>query len=172
MLTKEEEQIVSKNANDYIDALRMDVYIFYRMRVITEQSDSRVTVVDKDFLIDTSKDYEVLLRHPLEDNFFIPKEIDLYVTQIDFDFDRKDGFHITNFVDAGVIDFESLQIDDPKVSDQCLGNIVRHMCFDLEYQKRSPEVKTLVDEFFFIYNDSNTDALKNRLRPFLGIEQA
>jgi hypothetical protein len=172
MLTKAEEQIVSKYVKEYLDALRMDVHIFGRIRVITEQSDSRVVVVDKDFLIDTSKDYEVLLKHPLEEDFFIPREIDLYVTQIDLDFDRKEGFQITNFVDAGVIDFEAVSIDDPEVSDKCLGNLVRYMCFDLDYQKSSPEVKALVDEFFLSYSGPGADALKARLRPFLGIEEA
>jgi hypothetical protein len=172
MLTKAEEQIVSKYVNDYLDALRMEVHIFGRIREITEQSDSRVVVVDKDFLIDTSKDYDALLRHPLEEDFFIPREIDLYVTKIDLDFDRKDGFQITNFVDAGVIDFEAVSIDNSKVSDKCLGNLVGYMCFDLDYQKSSPEVKALVDEFFLSYSGTGADALKARLRPFLGIESA
>jgi hypothetical protein len=95
-------------------------------------------------LIDKSKEYEVVLRNPVEDYFFIPKEIDYYETQIDLDFDRKDGFKIKNFFDAGVIDSDSVPIEDPRITDNCLRNLMSWMCFDPEYQKLEPEVKTAI----------------------------
>ena len=55
MLTKLEEAIVSKYVDDYIDSLRMDVICLDGSRVITEQSDSRIIIVEKDFLIDKSR---------------------------------------------------------------------------------------------------------------------
>ena len=72
MLTKLEEEIVSKYVDRFIDGLRMDVVSLDGSRAITMQSESRIEIVDKDFLIDKSKEYDVVLRHPVEDNFFIP----------------------------------------------------------------------------------------------------
>ena len=170
MLTKLEEEIVSKFVDEYIDGLRMDVISLDGSRVITEQSDSRIVIVDKDFLIDKSREYEVVLRNPVEDYFFIPKEIDYYETQIDLDFDRKDGFKITNFVDAGVVDSDSLPIDDPRITDNCLRNLMSWMCFDLRYQKLEPEVKTVIDVFLSTAGSSDFENIKNRIAPFFGIK--
>ena len=148
----------------------MDVVGLDGSRVITEQSDSRIVIVDKDFLIDKSKEYEVVLRNPVEDYFFIPKEIDYYETQIELDFDRKDGFKITNFVDAGVVDYDSLPIDDPRITDNCLRNLMNWMCFDLRYQKLEPEVKTVIDVFLSTAGNSDFENIKNRITPFFGIK--
>jgi hypothetical protein len=171
MLTKFEEEIVSKYVDEYIDGLRMDVVLLDGSRVITEQSDTRIVIIDKDFLIDKSRKYEVLMRNPVEDNFFIPREIDYYETQIDLNFDRKDGFKITDFVDAGVIDSDSVPLADPRITDQCLHNLVNHMCFDLEYQKMCSEVKTTIEELFSQPNNSADEILKKRIGPFLGNEK-
>jgi hypothetical protein len=169
MLTNIEEEIVSKYVDEYIDGLRMDVDIFDGTRVITEQSDSKIVIVDKDFLIDKSREYEVLLRNPVEDYFFIPKEIDYYETKIVLEFDRKDGFKITDFIDAGVIDSYSVAIDDPSVTDNCLNNLLRYMCFDIHYQKLYPEVKIVIDEYFSNPDNQDSIMLKKRIGNFLGI---
>jgi hypothetical protein len=55
MLTKLEEEVVSKYVDRFIDGLRMDVVNLDGSRVITMQSESRIEIVDKDFLIDKSK---------------------------------------------------------------------------------------------------------------------
>jgi hypothetical protein len=169
MLTKLEEEIVSKYVDRFIDGLRMDVVLLDGSRVITEQSDSRIVIVDKDFLIDKSREYEVVLRNPVEDYFFIPQEIDYYETQIDLDFDRKDGFKITNFVDAGVVDSYSVPIYDPMITDNCLCNLINWMCFDLKYQELEPEVKTAIDLFFAQNSSPEYEAMKIRLGPFMRI---
>ena len=135
MLTKLEEEIVSKYVDEYIDDTRMDVVILDGSRVITEQSDSRIIIIDKDFLIDHSREYEVFMRNPVEENLFIPIEISYYETQIDLEFDRKNGFKITNFIDDSVIDSDSVSIDDPRATDNCLSNLVSHMCFDVRYHR-------------------------------------
>jgi len=168
MLTKLEEEIVSKYVDEYIDGLRMDVVSFDGSRVITEQSDSRIVIVDKDFLIDKSKEYEALLRNPVENYFFIPKEIDYYETQIDLVFDRTNGFKIIDFVDAGVVDFESVSIDDPRITDNCLRNLVNSMCFDLGYLES--EFKTEIDVFLSASGSSDFKLLKVRIAPFFGIK--
>jgi hypothetical protein len=170
MLTKLEEEIVSKYVDEYIDGLRMDVVGLDGSRVITEQSDSRIVIVDKDFLIDKSKEYEVVLRNPVEDYFFIPKEIDYYETQIELEFVRKDGFKITDFIDEGVIEFYSVPIDDPMITDNCLRNLMRQMCFDIGYQKLVPEVKTAIDVFLSTAGSSDFEILKNRIAPFFRIK--
>jgi hypothetical protein len=169
MLTKIEEEIVSKYVDEYIDGLRMDVAIFDGTRVITEHSDSRIVIVDKDFLIDKSREYEVLLRNPVEDYFFIPKEIDYYETQIELEFNRIDSFKITDFIDAGVVNSDSVSIDDSSVSDNCLKNLVTHMCFDIDYQKLFPEVKAAINEYFSKLDDPGLILLKKRIGIFLGI---
>jgi hypothetical protein len=162
MLTKLEEEIVSKYVDEYIDGLRMDVVVFDGCRVITEKSDSKIVIIDKCFLIDKSKEYEVVFRNPLEDYFFIPREIDYYETQIDLEFDRKDGFKITDFLDDGVIGFDSVPIDDQRVTDKCFRNLLSYMCFD-----SCPEVKAAIDEFFAINSSPDYEILKNRISTFL-----
>ena len=109
----------------------------------------------------------MVLRNPVEDYFFIPKEIDYYATQIDLDFDRTDGFKITNFVDVGVIESDSLTLDDPMITDNCLRNLMRWMCFDIEYQKLEPEVKTAIEVFLSNLESPELEKLKNRVRPFM-----
>ena len=169
MLTKIEEEIVSKYVDEYIDGLRMDVVIFDGTRVITEQSNSRIVIVDKDFLIDNSREHEVFLRNPIEDYFFIPKEIEYYETQIVLEFNRNDCFKITNLIDAGVVESDSVPIDDPSVTDNCLSNLVSHMCFDISYQKLCPEVKVAIDEYFSNLKNPDSMMLKKRIGIFLGI---
>jgi hypothetical protein len=172
MLTKFEEEIVSKYVDEYIDGLRMDVVILDRSRVITEDSDLRITIIDKDFLIDYSREYEIFIRNPVEENLFIPIEISYYETQIVLEFDRKDGFKITNFLNDGVVDSDDVPIDDPRVTDNCLSNLVCCMCFDVRYQKLYPEVKTLIDKFFSTSDSNDFEKLKTRLRPFLGVNES
>jgi len=170
MLTKLEEKIVSKYVDEYIDGLRMDVVGLDGARVITQQSDSRIVVVDKDFVIDRSKEYDVLFRNPVEDYFFIPREIDYYETQVVLDFDRKDGFQITDFVDAGVVDFESVPIEDPMITDNCLRNLMRWMCIDVDYQQLEAEVRTAIDEFFSTPGNPEYEKAKNRIAPFMAFK--
>ena len=112
----------------------------------------------------------MVLRNPVEDYFFIPKEIDYYETQIDLDFDRKDGFKITNFIDVGVVDSDLVPIDDPRITDNCLRNLMNWMCFDLRYQKLVPEVKTVIDVFLSTAGSSDFENIKNRITPFFGIK--
>lgn len=170
MLSKSEEEIVSKYVDRYIDGLSMDVVVLDSSRVITQQSETRIVIVDKDFLIDKSREYEVVLRNPVEDYFFIPNEIDYYETKIEFDFDRKDGFKITSFVDAGVVDSDFVSVANPMVTDNCLRSLVSSMCFDLDYQKQEPEVKAAIDVFLSTPASSDMEALKNRIAPFFGIK--
>ena len=167
MLTEIEKEMASKYVDEYIDGLRMDVMNLCGSRIITEQPGSKIVVVDKDFLIDQSREYEVILRNPVEEYFFIPKEIDYYETQFDLEFDRKDGFKITNLADAGVIDSDAIPIDDLRISDDCLSNLVSRMCFDTRYQRMFPEVKTLIAEFLDSNIGSDLENIKNRIRPFI-----
>lgn len=170
MLTKEEEEIVSNYVDEFVDGLRMDVVVLDGVRVIKAQTASRIVVVDKEFLIDDSREYDVILRNPVEDYFFIPKEIDYYETQIDLEFDRKDGFKITNFVDSGVIDSETVPIDDPRISDSCLSNLASQMCFDDRYQQLFPEVKNVVNEFLNDGTSKELEGIKKRIEPFIRIK--
>ena len=170
MLTKQEEKIVSKYVDEYIDGLRMDVVVLDGIRIIKELSESRIVIVDKDFLIDKSREYDIVLRNPVEDYLFIPKEIDYYETQIDLEFDRKDGFKIINFVDSGVIDSDTVSIDDPRLSDGCLSNLTSHMCFDSRYQKLFPDVKQMVAEFLSENSSQDLEGIKKRIEPFIGVK--
>ena len=110
MLSKLEEEVVSKYVDEYMDGLRMDVVFLEGTRTITEQLDSRVIIVDKDFLIDNSRDSEVVLRNPVEDYLFIPKEIDFYITKIELKIDRKEGFKIVDFLDVGVVESDTVPL--------------------------------------------------------------
>ena len=77
MLTPKEKEIVNQYVNEYIDGLRMDVIVLERTRFISEESSSTIAVIDKDFLLDRSQEYEVFFRNPVEDYFFIPKNLDI-----------------------------------------------------------------------------------------------
>ena len=172
MLTEIEKEMVSEFVDDYIDGLRMEVMNLCGSRIITEQPGSKIVVVDKDLLIDQSRGYEVILRNPVEEYFFIPKEIDYYETQFDLEFDRKDGFKITNLADVGVIDSDAIPIDDHRISDDCLSNLVSRMCFDMRYQQMFPEVKTMIAEFLDGNSSPDLDNIKNRIRPFIQTKES
>ena len=172
MLTKTEEALVSKYVNEYIDGLRMDVVVFDSTRAITLHPNSRIVVVDKGLLMDKSVEYSVLIRHPAEHYFYIPKMIDYYETQFDLAFDRKDGFQVTDIIDTSVKHFEIISLEDPRVNDNCLHNLVRRMCFDVGYQKHCPELKDTIDEFFSTPGSPESEVLKNRIGPFLGVQSS
>jgi hypothetical protein len=169
MLSKLEEEVVSKYVDEYMDGLRMDVVILDSARTIAEQSDSKVVIVDKDFLIDNSRDYEVVLRNPVEDYYFIPKEIDFYITKIELKIDRKEGFNIVDFLDVAVVESDSVPLHDPRITNYCLRNLVEKMCFDVDYQKSYPEVKKAIDMLFSSIVKSEFELLKSRVGPFMGV---
>jgi hypothetical protein len=75
MLTNLEEKIISKYVDEFIDNLRMDVTIFDSKRAITQQSESRIIIINKDFLIDNSREYRVLLRNPVEGYFLFQMKL-------------------------------------------------------------------------------------------------
>jgi hypothetical protein len=153
MLTPKEKEIVNQYVNEYIDGLRMDVIVLERTRFISEESSSRIVILDKDFLLDSSQEYEVFFRNPVENYLFIPKKVDYYESQMILAFDRQNGFEITDFIDVGVIRSESVPLIDQRLTDDCLSNLIGHMCFDPAYQKSFPEVKTMIDQFFFDTSD-------------------
>ena len=39
---------------------------------VLSNSNDEIVIVDKDFLIDHSREYEVFMRNPVEENLFIP----------------------------------------------------------------------------------------------------
>jgi hypothetical protein len=167
MPTNSELESISKYVNDYIDNLRMDVVILDFKRSIQETSNSTVKIIDTIFAIDNSKKYSVLLRNPVEEYFFIPQEIDYIETKIELLINRDAEFQIRNLIDASVTFSADLEIDDSKISDECLINLVARMCFDSHYQKQYPEVKALVDEFFSYKNSDHIEKFKERIKPFL-----
>jgi len=169
VLTEYEKNLVCNYIDEYIDCLRMEVFILNRNRTINEAMDSIIDVVDGSFLIDKSADYDVLIKNPIEGDFFIPRHIDFYVTEINFGFSRANGFEITDFIDAGVVDQKSVAIDDEDVPDDVIRKLVSHMCFDIPYQAKHPEVRVAIADFFSLKHDVQIERIKSRLQPFLGI---
>ena len=169
MLTKEEEDVITRCVDRYIDGLRTQDKVIAGSRIISEESNSRVIVVDRDFVIDEYSEYEVLLRNPVEDYFFIPKAIDFYVTKFELTVDRTNGFEVLELVDAEVVDVERVSIDDQRVTDSGLRRLVNHMCFDTRYQKMFPEVTVLIQEFLLTKDTAENEKLKIRIAPFLAI---
>jgi len=169
MLTKEEEDVITRCVDRYIDGLRTQDKVIAGSRIISEESNSRVIVVDRDFLIDEYSEYEVLLRNPVEDYFFIPKAVDFYVTKFEFTVDRTNGFEVPEIPDAEVVDVERVSIDDPRVTDSGLRRLVKHMCFDTRYQKMFPVVTVVIQEFLLTKDTADIEKLKIRIAPFLAI---
>jgi hypothetical protein len=169
MLTKAEKEIISNFVDEQFAILGLDILIFDECRFITEQPDSKIVVVVKQYFIDKSRQYETFLRNPIENDYFIPKELDFYVIQFDLGFDRKNGFQITNLYDVGVVESEAVKINDAKITDDCLRNLVSWMCFDVNYQSQNPEVKTAINNIFLISGCPATESLKRRIGPFIGI---
>jgi hypothetical protein len=62
MLTKEEKDLLIDYLDEYIDDLRIEAKFIDGSRTITEESKSRVVVVDRNFIIDDYSEYEVLWR--------------------------------------------------------------------------------------------------------------
>jgi len=169
MLTPKEKEIVNQYVDEYIDGLRMDVIVLERTRFISEESSSTIAVIDKDFLLDSSQEYEVFFRNPVEDYFFIPKTVDYYEVQTVLEFDRQNGFEITNLIDVGVLRSESVPLNDHRLTDDCLSKLIAHMCFDIRYQKWYPEVKTVIDAFFIDPTNQESSMLKNKIGRLLGL---
>jgi hypothetical protein len=101
--------------------------------------------------------------------FFIPKEIDFYITQIELKIDRKEGFKIVDFLDVGVVESDSVPLHDLRITNYCLRNLVEKMCFDVDYQKSYPEVKKAIDMLFSSIVKSEFELLKSRIGPFMGV---
>jgi hypothetical protein len=157
---------VFRYIDDFIDGLRMEVVIFDHSREIVSVTESRVTVSDKDLVLDESKDYEAFLLHPSCKNRFIPCALDLYETQIVLEIDRRGGFRVVDLKDVGVTGYESITLDDPRVSDACLVQLIKRMGFDSDSQRYSPELVASINEVLRS-NDLKTEGLRSRFKPHL-----
>jgi len=169
MLTKEEKDLLTDYLDEYIDDLRIEAKFIDGSRTITEESKSRVVVVDRNFIIDDYSEYEVLLRNPVEPDFFIPKTLHYYVTRFELHVDRANGFEVIDILDEGASDIEIISIDDPRISDDGLRNLLNHMCFDERYQKLFPEVTVAIKLFLSNKDNAEDEKLKARIGPFFCI---
>lgn len=171
MLSNSEESTILKAVYKYIDDLQYEGTVLCQNDEITESSPQQVSVISRQYLIDPEMEYEVLIRHPVEPQFFIPKTVDCFVTQIDVSIDRTGNFEITDFNDLGVVDEESIPLIDPRVSDECLSVLVNAMCFDVGYQKWEKDVTAVIRDFYSTPGSPEVEGIKSRLAPFLGVTE-
>jgi len=154
MLSDNDKNIISNYVNEYNSVIGIDLVYINHDRQFEEKPDSIVIVRDLDFLIDKNNEYEILLKHPVEDNCFIPLSIDYYEIEIALRLDRSCGLEIKEIIDTGVVDSISYSLLDPEITDDFIESLVSSMCFDAKYQKEFTEVKDLIQEFYSV-NQSN-----------------
>ena len=163
-LTPLEQVEVFKYVDAFIDSLRMEVMIFQHVRELVHVTESSVTVIDKNLILDETQDYEIFLRNPIATECFIPYTLDLYETRVELDIDRREGFRITALHDVGVTGTESISLDDPRVSEACLVALVTRMGFDAYSQTQYPALVAAIGEML-CNDDVKSKGIKSRLQP-------
>lgn len=166
MLSKQTREMINKYVDENIDDMRFDFYFLDRHRDIKEIENGKFIVQDKDVFIDWSANYKEILRHPIED-FFIPENVNLFVVEFQLDLISPDLIELENFEVNGVIHEEDIAIEDQRFTDDVLLNLLRYTCFDLDYQKRYPDVKTYIDDIYTQKHSENVKQFLERVRPFL-----
>ena len=169
MLTDQLKKTINLYIDNFIDNLRAEIIYLNSNRAIEEISPNLFLVRDSDYLIDQDQKYDEIFRHPIEDHFFIPKAIDFYVIEYKVVIDPEDIKKIIDFDCSGVVDYELISIDDKRISDELIEGLVSYMCFDIGYQKHSPEVRDFLIQFFETNQDKSIKKLMDRIKPFLNL---
>ena len=168
MITEETKKIIDKHVDEYIAEMRLEVIYLDGSREIKEAEPGKFIVQDSDLIIDTSRTYDEIFRHPIED-FFIPENVELYVVEFIVELELPDLEKLANFDVSGVIHSEDIPIDDPRITDDQLKSLLNYTCFDISYQKHSPEVKSYLEGVYKEAHPENIQKFLERIRPFLGI---
>ena len=168
MISEETKKIINKHVDGYIDEMRFEVIYIDSKRDIKEVSPGKFIVQDTDVIIDSSRNYDEILHHPIED-YFIPETVDLYVVEFIVELEMPELINLTNFDVSGVIHQEEIQIEDLKISDAQLESLLNYTCFDTNYQKMYPEVKPYLEGIYKAEHSENVQKFLERVRPFLNI---
>ena len=168
MITEKTKKLIDKHVDEYIDEMRFEVIYLDSSREIKETAPGKFIVQDSDLIIDSSRNYDEIFHHPFED-FFIPENVDLYVTEFIVELELPDLVKLANFDVSGVIHSEDIPIDDPRISDDQLKSLFNYTCFDINYQKHSPEVKSYLEGVYKETHPENIQKFLERIRPLLGI---
>jgi len=166
MIADKTKEIINKIVDDYIDEMRFDVIYLGSSREINEASPGKFIVQDTDLIIDRSRSYDEILRHPVED-FFIPEKVDLYVVEFIVELELPELVSFSNFDASGIIHQEEIPIEDFRISDGQLESLLNYTCFDINYQKIYPEVKPYLEEIYKQKHAQNIKDFLERAKPFL-----
>ncbi len=167
MISEETKKIINKYVDDFIDAIRLEVICIDSIREIKEVSAGKFIIQDTDVVIDTSRKYDEIFHHPIED-FFIPETVDLYVVEFTVELELPELIKLTNF-DSGIIHQEEIPIEDLRISDDQLRSLLNYTCFDVNYQKICPEVRPYLENIYKEKHPKNIQKFLERVRPLLGI---
>jgi hypothetical protein len=168
MITQETKKLINKHVDDFIDEMRLEVIYIDSIRDIKEVSSGKFIIQDTDLVIDTSRSYDEILHHPIED-YFIPETVDLYVVEFTVELELPELTNLTNFDVSGVIHQEEIPIEDLRISDDQLRALLNYTCFDVSYQKMYPEVRPYLEDIYKKNHPENIQKFLERVKPLLGI---
>ena len=169
MISEETKKLINKHVDDFIDEMRLEVIYIDSIRDIKEVSSGKFIIQDTDLVIDTSRSYDEIFHHPIED-YFIPETVDLYVVEFTVELELPELINLTNFDVSGVIHQEEIPIEDLRISDDQLRSLLSSTCFDLNYQKIYPEVNSYLEDVYKEKHPENVQKFLERARPLLGIK--
>jgi len=168
MINENTKEIINKCVDEYLDECRFDFIWIDHDREIQEMEPGRFVVQDTDIIIDRSQTYNKILIHPIE-NFFVPEEVNLYVTEFIVKLELPELEELSDFECSGVLREEDISIADPRISDVQLGGLMDQTCFYPGYQKLEPKVKAYLRSVYAEEHPSRTQECLNRIRPFLNV---
>jgi hypothetical protein len=145
---------LNKYVDEYIDGLRFEFIYLEHNREIKEIESGKFVVQDSDIIIDTSKSHDEILRHPLE-NYFIPEKVNLFVVEFIVTLDLPSLENLIDLDVTGVIRDEEIPIEDARITDKQLIDLLSDTCFNVEYQASYPEVKAYLKNIYTQEHPSN-----------------
>jgi hypothetical protein len=168
MISEEIKKIINAHVDAFIDEMRLEVIYIDSVREIKEVSSGKFIIQDTDVVIDTSRSYDEILHHPIED-YFIPETVDLYVVEFTVELELPELINLTNFDVSGVIHQDEIPIEDLRISDDQLRVLLNYTCFDISYQKMYPEVRPYLEDIYKKNHPENIQKFLGRVKPLLGI---
>lgn len=171
MITEKLKTTINKYVDEFLDEIiRGDIIYLDRSRKIEEVLPGKYIVQDTDIIIDETRNYDVIFKHPIED-YFIPEKVDLVVVEYIVELELPELVNLINFDTpaSGVIQSQEIPIGDSRISDDQLKELLYQTCLDLENQKIYPEVKDYLLEIYKKNHPNNVQIFLERVRPFLGI---
>jgi hypothetical protein len=168
MIDEKTKKIINKHVDEYLDECRFEFIWISHERDIQELELGRFTIKDTDIIIDNEKKYDKILVHPIED-FFLPLQVTLYVTGFSVKLKLPQLEELSDFDCCGILRDEDIFIDDPRISNDQLIDLMSQTCFDARYQELETEVREYLKSVYAKEHCPRIQGCLDRIRPFLNV---